>query len=128
GFGADGNSVYEEGLFIPIMKFAERGEVDRSFVNLVRHNVREADQVVGDIYALATCNEVGHRRLIDMMVEFALDDLVGISRFIMENSRRATLERIAALPNKSAHGEMAIDGFDTPILLKVRLDIAADHI
>src|SRR5690606_22512464 len=73
GFGADGNSVYEEGLFIPIMKFAERGEVDLSFVNLVRHNVREADQVVGDIYALATCNEVGHRRLIDMMVEFALD-------------------------------------------------------
>jgi N-methylhydantoinase B len=128
GFGADGNSVYEEGLFIPIMKFAERGTVDRSFVNIVRHNVREADQVVGDIYALATCNEVGHRRLIDMMVEFALDDLVAISAFIMENSRRATLERIAALPNRSAHGEMTIDGFDVPIHLKVRLDIADDHI
>ncbi len=128
GFGADGNSVYEEGLFIPIMKFAERGEVDLSFVNLVRHNVREADQVVGDIYALATCNEVGHRRLIDMMVEFALDDLVAISSFIMENSHRATLERIAALPNQSAHGEMTIDGFSQPISLKVRLDIADDHI
>jgi len=128
GFGADGNSVYEEGLFIPIMKFAERGEVDLSFVNLVRHNVREADQVVGDIYALATCNEVGHRRLIDMMVEFALDDLVAISGFIMENSHRATLERIAALPNQSAHGEMTIDGFSQPISLKVRLDIADDHI
>ncbi|MEM6987695.1 MAG: hydantoinase B/oxoprolinase family protein, partial [Pseudomonadota bacterium] len=28
GFGADANSVYEEGLYIPIMKFAERGVVD----------------------------------------------------------------------------------------------------
>jgi N-methylhydantoinase B len=128
GFGADGNSVYEEGLFIPIMKFAERGEVDLSFVNIVRNNVREADQVVGDIYALATCNEVGHRRLIDMMVEFELDDLVAISSFIMENSRRATLERIAALPNKSANGAMTIDGFSQPIELKVKLDIADDHI
>ena len=28
GFGADGKSVYEEGIQIPIMKFAERGEVN----------------------------------------------------------------------------------------------------
>ena len=30
---------------------------------IVRANVREADQVVGDIYALAACNETGHNRL-----------------------------------------------------------------
>ena len=30
GFGADAQSVYEEGLYIPIMKFAERGEVDQT--------------------------------------------------------------------------------------------------
>jgi N-methylhydantoinase B len=29
GFGPDANEVYEEGIFIPIMKFAERGEVDQ---------------------------------------------------------------------------------------------------
>jgi N-methylhydantoinase B len=28
GFGADGKSVYEEGIQIPIMKFAERGQVN----------------------------------------------------------------------------------------------------
>ena len=32
GFGADANSIYEEGLQIPIMKFAERGEVDRTLI------------------------------------------------------------------------------------------------
>ena len=26
GFGADAHSVYEEGLYIPIMKFADKGE------------------------------------------------------------------------------------------------------
>ncbi|MFK7993109.1 MAG: hydantoinase B/oxoprolinase family protein [Granulosicoccus sp.] len=128
GFGADANSIYEEGLYIPIMKFANQGNVDKTLVNIVRGNVREPDQLIGDIYALATCNEIGHRRLIDMMQEFSLSDLNDIATFILDNSRRATLERIAALPRQSATGEMTIDGYSKPVDLKVRLDIEADYI
>ncbi len=128
GFGADAASVYEEGLYIPIMKFADRGRVDETLVRIVRGNVREPDQLIGDMYALATCNEIGHRRLIDMMAEFALEDLDGIGGFILENSRRATLERIAALPRETATGEMTVDGFSKPITLKVKLTIEEDRI
>ena len=128
GFGADGQSVYEEGLYLPIMKFAERGDVDETLVKIVRGNVREPDQLIGDMYALATCNEIGHRRLIDMMHEFKLSDLDGIAGFILENSRRATLERIAALPRTSADGEMTVDGFEVPITLKVRVTVEEDRI
>jgi len=128
GFGADAASVYEEGLYIPIMKFAERGTVDKTLVSIIRGNVREPDQLVGDVYALATCNEIGHRRLIDMMDEFALDDLADVADFILENSRRATIERIAALPQKTATGSLTVDGFDQPITLKVKLTIEKDRI
>ncbi|MXX89788.1 MAG: hydantoinase B/oxoprolinase family protein [Boseongicola sp. SB0665_bin_10] len=128
GFGADAHSVYEEGLYIPIMKFAERGEVDETLLRIVRGNVREPDQLIGDMYALATCNEIGHRRLSDMMDEFGLENLDGIAGFILENSRRATIERIAALPRKEARGSMTVDGFDTPITLKVRLSVKRDRI
>ncbi len=128
GFGADAASVYEEGLYIPILKFAERGTVDETLTRIIRGNVREPDQLIGDIYALATCNEIGHRRLTDMMTEFALDDLEGIATFILDNSRRATLERIAALPKMSAEGEMTVDGFDVPITLKARVTVHADRI
>jgi len=115
GFGADAASVYEEGLYIPIMKFAERGEVDKTLIGIVRGN-------------LATCNEIGHRRLIDMMEEFKLSDLNDIAQFILDNSRRATIERIAALPNKTSTGVLTVDGFDTPITLKVKLTIENDRI
>jgi N-methylhydantoinase B len=128
GFGADAESIYEEGLYIPIMKFAERGEVDMPFMHLVRGNVREPDQLVGDLYALATCNEIGHQRLLEMMREFELTDLNAIAHFIFENSRLATLERIAALPNAKATGEMTIDGYSTPIQLKVSLEIQDQQI
>lgn len=128
GFGADANSVYEEGIYLPIMKFADRGIVDETMIRIIRGNVREPDQLVGDIYALASCNEIGHRRLTAMMAEFGLDSLDGIAGYILENSRRATLERINALPRTQASGEMTVDGFDTPITLRVRLSIEQDRI
>lgn len=128
GFGADAASVYEEGIYLPIMKFAERGTVYQTLIRIVRGNVREPDQLIGDMYALATCNEIGHRRLTEMMTEFALADLDGIAAFILDNSRRATLERIAALPRKAATGEMTVDGFDTPITLKVKVTVLEDRI
>ncbi|WP_340108705.1 hydantoinase B/oxoprolinase family protein [Pikeienuella sp. HZG-20] len=128
GFGVDANSVYEEGLHIPIMKLIDRGTVDKALINVIRANVREPDQLVGDIYALATCNEIGHRRLADMMTEFGLADLNGVSDFIMTNSRRATLERIAALPRLSAEGHMRIDGYERPIDLRVKLSFEGDHV
>ncbi|MDW4499540.1 hydantoinase B/oxoprolinase family protein [Sulfitobacter sp. D35] len=128
GFGADANSIYEEGLYIPIMKFAERGAVDRTLVSIIRGNVREPDQLIGDIHALATCNEIGQRRLSDMMSEFGLDTLEGIAGYILDNSRRATLERIAALKPGGADGAMRIDGYSKPVDLKVRVEIHADHI
>ena len=128
GFGADAHSVYEEGLYIPIMKFADKGVVDETLTRIIRGNVREPDQLIGDVYALATCNEIGHRRLIEMMDEFHLTDLNGIADFILENSRRATIERIAALPQKSAEGEMTMDGFDRPITLKVKVSVERDKI
>ncbi len=90
--------------------------------------MREPDQLVGDIYALAACNETGHRRLMEMMGEFALPDLDGIATFIFDNSRRATLERIAALPRAQASGEMVIDGYANPITLAVQLKVEADRI
>ena len=128
GFGADANSIYEEGLYLPIMKFAQRGEVDQTLLHIVRGNVREPDQLIGDIYALSTCNEIGHRRLIDMMQEFDISDLSKISHFILESSRKATIESIAALPQKSAYGELIVDGFDHPITLKVKISIHKDRI
>jgi N-methylhydantoinase B len=128
GFGADALSVYEEGLYIPIMKFADKGTVDETLTRIIRGNVREPDQLIGDIYALATCNEIGHRRLVEMMEEFSLSDLNGIAEFILDNSRRATIERIAALPQTSAEGEMTMDGFDRPITLKVKVSVEGDKI
>jgi len=122
GFGADGKSVYEEGIQIPIMKFAERGVVNRDLVNMLRANVREANQVVGDFYSLAACNDVGHQRLIAMMDETGLANLDALGAFIFSRTRAATLERIAALPRGSWENSLMTDGYDAPVKLQARVE------
>ncbi|MTH64140.1 hydantoinase B/oxoprolinase family protein [Paracoccus shanxieyensis] len=128
GFGADGKSVYEEGIQIPIMKFAERGQVNRDLIRILRSNVREANQVVGDFFSLAACNDVGHRRLIAMMDEIGLPDLDGLGEFIFSRTRTATLERIAALPKGAWSNTLLTDGYDSPVKLAATVQIGADAI
>jgi N-methylhydantoinase B len=128
GFGPDGNEVFEEGLQIPIMKFASRGEVSDDLIRIVRANVREPDQVVGDMYSLAACNEAGDRRLQTMITEFAIANLDGLSDFVIETSRKATHAAIAAVPDGTFSHTMQVDGYDEPVLMAVRLDIVGDTI
>ena len=128
GFGPDGQEVYEEGMLIPISKFAEKGEVQPLLIDLIRANVRTPDQTVGDIYSLATCNEAGDRRLQPMMDEFGIDDLDGLSDFILEASRKATLEAIARVPDGVYRQEMQVDGYDAPVMMVVALTIDGDSL
>ena len=128
GFGADGKSVYEEGLQIPIMKFAEKGKVNLDLVKLLRRNVREPNQVVGDFYSLAACNDVGHRRLMDMMREVGLTSLDGLGGFICSRTRDAMLERIKALPKGSWSNELVTDGYDEPVKLVATISVRDDHV
>ncbi len=117
GFGADGKSVYEEGIQIPITKFAERGVVNPLLVQILHANVREPGQVVGDFYSLAACNDVGHARLIAMMDEIGLDTLDDLGDFIFARTRAATLARIAALPRGQWSNRLETDGYDAPVTL-----------
>lgn len=123
GYGPDAREVYEEGIFIPIMKLVKRGEVNTDLIHMVRNNVREADQVVGDIYSLAACNETGQNRLNDMFEEFGLGGIDTLAAFILEHSERATREKLEHLPHGSYENEMTVDGYDEPVTLKVRLDV-----
>jgi N-methylhydantoinase B len=128
GFGADGKSVYEEGIQIPIMKFAERGVVNTDLVRLLRANVREPNQVVGDFYSLAACNEVGHRRLIDMMQEIGLTSLDVLGAFIFSRTHAATLERIRALPQGAWSNTLLTDGYDVPVRLAATVEVQGDSV
>lgn len=128
GFGADGKSVYEEGIQIPIMKFAERGEVNKDLIRILQTNVREPNQVIGDFYSLAACNDVGHRRLMSMLGEVGQRNLSALGEFILTRTHAAIMARIAKLPRGSWSNEMMTDGYDDPIRLVAKVTIEEDGV
>jgi len=125
GFGPDARQVYEEGVYIPIMRLASRGEINESLLEIVRANVREPVQVEGDFYSLAACNETGVRRLLAMMREFELESLDRLGDFVIESSRASMLEEIRRLPAGEYVNAMRIDGYEEPVDLKARMTIGA---
>ena len=88
---AEAREVYEEGLRLPMMKLFDRGAPNEILLQIVRANVRQPDEVVGDFYAQAACNDSGGRALLEMMDEFGLDsiDSVGQDGFCGELFRHA---------------------------------------
>ncbi len=123
GFGPDGRQVYEEGLYVPIMRLAHRGTMNETLLDIVRANVREPTQLVGDLYSLAACNETGSRRLNAMMSEFGLPDLTPLGDHIVARSEAATRDAIRALPSGQYRNSMRIDGYDEPVDLVATMTI-----
>ena len=64
GFGSSATEVYQEGLRLPICKLYDAGQLNDLIVEIVRTNVRIPEQVMGDIMANVSCNEVGGREVL----------------------------------------------------------------
>ena len=128
GFGPDARQVFEEGVSIPILHLFRRGEPNDTLLDLLRANVREPQQVIGDIFSFAAANDTGSHRLQSMMAEFDIEQLDDLADFIFEQSRQATIERIRAIGPGTYCNELTMDGYDEPVTLRAALAISEDGI
>ena len=129
GIIGEAKQVYEEGIYIPITKIVDRGEMNEWLIDIIKANVREPVQVIGDIYSEISSNEVGGKRLVAMMDEFGLEHLDDLGKHILDHSREASLAAINKLPHGTYTNTMMVDGINgKPMELKAKLTIGADGI
>ena len=126
--GADARSVYEEGLAIPIMKLVDQGEINKDLIRIISANVRVPDPVLGDIHAMIAANEVGGKKLIEMMEDYELSDLNDLSASIIERSEASTRGAIKAIPDGTYRHQIQVDGFEAPILIKLAISVKGDQL
>lgn len=123
GFGADARDVYEEGFCLPPVKLAHGGTIDALLLDIIRANVREPEQVVGDLYS----SIAGNARVVDgttaLLGEFGLPDLESVAEEVIQRTRTTVEARIAALPDGEWRNELVTDGYDGAVTLKVTLTI-----
>ena len=128
GMGPEGRSVFEEGMYIPILKCFDQGKPNETFFDFMRAGSRLPVELEGDIYSLCACNDAGARRLTEMMAEFEMTSLDPLAAFIFDSSHRATVAEIARVPRGVYHGEIWSDGYEQPVRLSAAMEVLEDAI
>ena len=128
GLAADLREVFEEGLFIPVLKLYDAGAPVEPVFEFLRANVRTPEEVLGDVHSQVVGNQVGGRQLLSFLEEFDLADIEALSDVILERTERAMRERIAALPDGDYRYGCEIDGFDAPVRIEVTVRVRGDEL
>jgi N-methylhydantoinase B len=128
GVSSTATEIYEEGLRLPVCKLMSAGKINAELFELIETNVRVSRQVLGDIMANISCNEVGGRLLCEFMDEYGLDDLTELSAAIRDQSEAMLRERIRAIPDGVYRNSNHSEGADAPIKLACTIDKKGDSL
>ena len=121
--------LFDEGVLIPPMKLYDAGKPDKSLLRMLHANVRNPDQVLGDIESMITANALGGQRLLAFMAEYGLADLAALAAVVRARSEAATRAAIRAVPDGVYESELdARPGGQELLRFKVRVHKKDDTI
>ncbi|MBW2209058.1 MAG: hydantoinase B/oxoprolinase family protein [Deltaproteobacteria bacterium] len=106
---SDNHEVYEEGLFIPVVKLYEGGDLNASVMDMIRWNVRTPEEVVGDIRSQVAANYVCSEKVCQMLEENGLDTLDDLADEIIGRTEKSMREAIAEVPDGLYRAEGIIE-------------------
>jgi N-methylhydantoinase B len=95
---SDNHDVFEDGLFIPLVKLYEGGVLNEAVMEMIRWNVRTPDEVTGDIRSQIAANHVCAEKICQMLEEYRLEGLDDLADEIIgrtEKSMRRAIDKIA---------------------------------
>ena len=127
GMGPEGSDVFDEGLLVPPCKVAAEGVPNQLLLEIIRANSREPIANEGDLFALIACCEAGARSLTAMMDDFRAETLHELSSYIIETSRKGTLDAIFEVPNGVYRNRLKIDGYERELELHASLSVSDDE-
>ncbi|MDH4197984.1 MAG: hydantoinase B/oxoprolinase family protein, partial [Candidatus Aminicenantes bacterium] len=91
--------LFQEGLIIPPLKLVHRGRLNEDVLDLILSNVRTPDERRGDLLAQVAANEVGTRRLRDVIARYGLKKTLDYAGLIQDYAEKFLRETIRAIPD-----------------------------
>ena len=106
---SDNHDVFEEGLFIPLVKLYDGGVLNESVMEMIRWNVRTPDEVIGDIRSQIAANHVCADKVGRMLRENHLSDLDDLADEIIGRTEKSMREEIAKVPDGLYRAESIVE-------------------
>lgn len=131
GNAADSTEIYQEGLRIPLVKLFSGGVLNQDWVDLIRANVRQADTVIGDLFAeVAACNRA-ETQLHELCTRRGAGNLRRSMQALIEYGERVSRAAIASLrPGRTSFTDQLDDdgvGGD-PVTVQVAVEVTGERI
>ena len=95
---SDNREVFEEGLFIPLVKLYDAGTLNQGVLDMILANVRTPEQVNGDIRSQIAANHVCAEQVARMIEEYDLENLDDLADEIIGRSEKSIRASIARVP------------------------------
>lgn len=95
---SDNHEVFEEGLFIPLVKLYDGGTLNPAVLDMIRANVRTPEQVTGDLRSQLAANHVCAERIGRMLDEYGLEGVDELADEIIARSEASMRAAIAKAP------------------------------
>lgn len=127
---SDNHDVFEEGLFIPLVKLYDGGILNQSLLDMIRWNVRTPDEVIGDIRSQIAANHVCSEKICQMLKENNLDDLDDLAEEIIGRTERSIREEIEKVPDGTYLAEGKIEQMKgkQEVLIKASVEVRGSDI
>ena len=122
--------LYQEGLIIPPLLLYERGVRNQGVFQLILANSRSPQERVGDLSAQIAANELGTRRLLELIQRYSLATLQVYAQALQTYSRQMTQALITTLPDGSYAFEDVLESdgqSSVPLPVCVRIDVGGDE-
>lgn len=127
---SDNHDVFEEGLFIPLVKLYDGGILNQSLLEMIRWNVRTPDEVIGDIRSQIAANYVCSEKICQMLKEYEMDDLDDLAEQIITRTERSIREEIEKIPDGVYRAEGRIEQMrgQEDVVIKAAVEVKGSDI
>ncbi|MCX7340006.1 MAG: hydantoinase B/oxoprolinase family protein [Hyphomicrobiales bacterium] len=119
--------IYEEGFQIPPMKLFEAGKPNETLLRLLAENVRNGDQVIGDVHSFVAANAIGAARLLAFMDDYGMHDLRALAAVVQGLSEKAMRDAIRAIPDGVYEATITNNPLGTKLSYPVSITVEGDQ-
>jgi N-methylhydantoinase B len=127
---SDNHEVFEEGLFIPLVKLYDAGVLNESVLDMIRWNVRTPDEVIGDIRSQIAANHVCAEKICQMLQDNDMENLDDLADEVIGRTEKSMRESIAKMPDGIYRAEGIVEQMEgrADIVIKAAIEVKGSDI
>jgi len=127
---SDNHEVFEEGLFIPLVKLYDAGVLNESVLDMIRWNVRTPEEVIGDIRSQIAANHVCAEKIVQMLQDNDLENLDDLADEVIGRTEKSMRQSIEKMPDGIYRAEGIVEQMEgrADIVIKAAVEVKGSDI